>query len=112
MTKLKIAELSEKAEQWLPENKPDGSQIGINYADAYIKPMNRILENGTQVSCKRRGLKITIAIGDKKGEALMNRFVHGPEVKDILQGALNESAQAAGATFSVEDGIICLEVSD
>ena len=72
--KLKLAEVNSEAEAKLPPNEKDGSQIGVNYTDLYIKPMNAELEDGCKVSCKRKGLKITFTIGDQQGEAIMRRI--------------------------------------
>ena len=52
----------------------DRSGIGVHYVDAFIKPMNATLADGTEVKCKRRGLKITLSVGDRKGEGLMRRL--------------------------------------
>ena len=60
--------------------------------------------------CKRRGLKLTLTIKDKKGEGLMRRIEHGPDVRQILRQALETAASEAGAQFLVEDGGICLDV--
>lgn len=107
--KLRVCEENRKAEELIPPAQPDGSKIGVNYADAYIKGLNVTLEDGTRVSCKRRGLKVTLAIGDRKGEALMRRLEHGPDVRNILRAALEEAAQAAGVRFLVEESKIYLE---
>jgi len=56
------------AAEWLPENKPDGSGIGANYVDAFLKPLNCELEDELRLACKRRGLRITVSVGDRKGE--------------------------------------------
>src|SRR5579872_4479069 len=37
------------AEKLLPPTRDDGSGVGINYADAYLKPMKIILEDGRKV---------------------------------------------------------------
>jgi hypothetical protein len=55
----------------LPERTGDKSGIGVHYVDAYVKAMNVNLEDGTAVKCKRRGLKIVLSAGSKKGEGLM-----------------------------------------
>jgi hypothetical protein len=109
-TRLKIAEENKEAEGLIPPAKPDGSGIGVNYADAYIKPMNVQLENGVALKCKRKGLKITMTLGDKSGESLMRKREHGPDVKSILNHALAEAAQGVEASFVVEDGVMYLEV--
>ncbi len=107
--KLRITEENTAAEDLIPPAALDGSGIGVNHADAYIKAMNVELEDGRKVTCKRKGLKILLTVGDRKGEALMRRIEHGPDVKNILRQALEAAAAEAGTTFSVEDGVIFLE---
>ena len=97
------------AEDLLPPGKRDGSKIGVNYADAYVKAIDGKLEDGGKVTCKRRGLKLTLTIGERMGTALMRRLEHGPDPKIILRKALEEAAKGAGATFSVEDGMMSLD---
>ena len=108
--KTQITAINAEAEQLLPPNQPDGSRIGVNYIDAYLKPMNVSLEDGTKVTCKRKGLKILLTIGDKQGEAILRRIEHGPDEQAILQQALEAAATDAGSTYTVEDGKIFLEV--
>lgn len=108
--KTHIADENPEAEQLIPPSEPDGSGIGINYADAYIKPMNVQLQDGPKIVCKRKGLKILLSIDDRQGEALMRRIEHGPDVKVILREALKTAAEEAGSAFSVVDGAIYLEV--
>ena len=108
--KVRIADENLQAEQLIPPAAPDNSGIGINYADAYIKPMNTQLEDGTKIVCKRKGLKIILSIGEKTGEVVMRREDHGPDVRDMLRRALDSAAQAAGARFSVEQGAMYLEI--
>ena len=107
--KLRITEENAEAENLIPPAAQDGSGIGVNHADAYIKAINVELEDGRKVTCKRKGLKILLTVGDRKGEALMRRIEHGPDVKNILRQALEAAAAEAGTTFSVEDGVIFLE---
>ena len=108
--KVRIADENLQAEQLIPPAAPDNSGIGINNADAYIKPMNTQLEDGTKIVCKRKGLKIILSIGEKTGEVVMRRDDHGPDVRDMLRRALESAAQAAGAQFSVEQGAMYLEI--
>lgn len=107
--KIKISEVNSEAKTKLPPNEKDGSMIGINYADLYIDAMNVELEDGRKVTCTRKGLNIIFSIGDQHGEALMRRIENGPDPQNILQCALAEAAQAAGATFSVENDVIYLD---
>ncbi|MFN8574970.1 MAG: hypothetical protein U0132_23160 [Gemmatimonadaceae bacterium] len=93
-----------KAETLLPEKQSDGSGVGINYADAMLKPVKLTLEDGRKVAVKRRGLKLTMTIGDKTGSALLRRLEHGPDVKAIFRAALREAAANAGATADIDDG--------
>ncbi len=106
--RIELGPENKDADKLLPDVKDDGSGIGINYADAYIKPFKKILDDGRKVSCKRRGLELTLKIGDKSGKALMRRLANGPDVKTILREALNEAAADAGVVFAVEDGVLVL----
>ena len=107
-TKIALGPENKDADKLLPDVKDDGSGIGINYVDAYIKPFKKILDDGRKVSCKRRGLELTLKIGDKTGKALMRRLANGPDARTILREALNEAASAAGVVFVVEDGVMVL----
>jgi len=107
--KAEIGPEDTEAEALLPPTQKDGSGIGVNYADQYIKVFKKELEDGRKVACRRRGLKLTLSIGDQKGEGLMRRLDHGPDEKTILRKALEDAAQDAGATLVVEDGVIYLD---
>jgi hypothetical protein len=98
-----------QAAPFLPENKADGSGVGINYADALLKPVKLTLEDGRKVAFKRRGLKLTMTLGDKTGEGLLRRLQHGPEVQTMVREALREAARNAGAEISYEGGSAYLE---
>lgn len=99
-----------QADQHLPEVKADGSGVGINYADQILKNFKLTLSDGRKMMAKRRGLKITLTIGDKQGEAILRRMEHGPDVKNIFRKALTEAAENAGATLQIEPNQIHLEV--
>lgn len=93
-----------------PENKPDGSGVGINYADALLKPVKLTLEDGRKLAFKRRGLKITIIVGDRSGDGLLRRLEHGPDPRAIVRRAIEEAARNAGAAIRFEGGQAILEV--
>jgi hypothetical protein len=76
--KVKLCDVNAAALDKLPQHTDDKSGIGVHYVDAYIKPMNVKLEDGTPVKCKRRGLKIVFSAGGKKGEGLMRRLEVSP----------------------------------
>ena len=99
-----------QADQHLPEVKADGSGVGINYADQILKNFKLTLNDGRKMLAKRRGLKITLTIGDKQGEAILRRMEHGPDVKTIFRKALTEAAQNAGAQLSIEPNQIHLDL--
>ena len=107
--KIELGRENAKAEDLLPPGKRDGSKIGVNYADAYLKAIDGSLEDGGKVTCKRRGLKLTLTIGEKTGTALMRRLEDGPDPRVILRKALEEAAKEAGATFRVENGVMSLD---
>jgi len=104
--RVKLCDVNAAAGEKLPQHTDDKSGIGVHYADAYIKPINGKLEDGTPVRCKRRGLKIVLTAGAKKGEGLMRRIDISPDPVVMLDAALKEAASAAGVELSVEDGAI------
>lgn len=101
--RVRLCDLNLSAAEKLPAFTGDKSGIGVHYVDAYIKPMNTLLEDGTRVKCKRRGLKITLTVGAKKGEGLMRRLEVSPDPVAMLDAALQEAARAAGVELVVED---------
>jgi hypothetical protein len=104
--KTKVCDVNPAAAEKMPEHTADKSGIGVHYMDAYLKPMNVKLPDGTPVRCKRRGLKVMLTVGAKKGEGLMRRLAVGPDPVVMLQAALQEAAQSAGVELTVEDGAI------
>ncbi len=96
------------AEKLLPPARDDGSGVGINYADAYLKVIKMTMEDGRKVLAKRRGLKITFTIGDRAGEGLLRRLENGPDEKTIVRKAIEEAVRNAGARFDVENGMMTL----
>jgi hypothetical protein len=110
--KVALGPENKDAEKLLPDVVDDGSGVGINYADAYIKGIKLTLEDGRKVTLKRRGLKISIAIGDKTGDGILRRLQNGPDVKNMLREALKEAARNAGAEFDVENGVMMLELTE
>ena len=104
--RVKLCEVNAAAVDKLPKNTDDKSGIGVHYVDAWIKPMNGKLEDGTPVRCKRRGLKIVLTAGAKKGEGLMRRIDVSADPVVMLDAALKEAAASAGVELSVEDGVI------
>ncbi len=104
--KVKLCDVNLAAVDKLPVHTGDKSGIGVHYVDAYVKPMNVKLEDGTAVKCKRRGLKIVLSAGAKKGEGLMRRLDVSADPTIMLNAALQEAAKAAGMELTVEDGAI------
>jgi len=106
--KVRLCDVNPDALNKLPEHTGDKSGIGVHYIDAYLKPMNVKLEDGTPVKCKRRGLKITLSAGSKKGEGLMRRLDVSRDPVVMLDAALQEAARQAGLDLAVENGSIWL----
>lgn len=104
--KSKLCDLNPVAAGKLPQFTDDKSGIGVHYVDAYVKPMNTKLEDGTPVKCKRRGLKIVLSAGVRKGEGLMRRLDVSRDPAAMLDAALQEAAKSAGIELSVEDNAI------
>jgi hypothetical protein len=99
----KLCDIDPAAAQKLPPHAPDKSGIGVHYVDAFLKPMNTTLGDGTRVACKRRGLKIVLTVGAKKGEGLMRRLDVGADPVVMLRAALPDAARAAGVELDVTE---------
>lgn len=87
----------------MPPLFAEKSGIGSHYVDAFVKPMNTKLPDGTRVGCKRKGLKIMLTVGTKKGEGLMRRLAVSKDPIVMLQEALQEAARVAGVTLKITD---------
>ncbi len=101
-----------EAGKHLSIRKHDGSGVGINYVDAYMKGVKLTTEDGRKITFKRRGLKLTFTIGDRSGEGLLRRLQNGPDEQNIVRKAIEEAAANAGARFDVEDGMMILEIQN
>jgi len=107
--KYRLCEVNAGAVGKLPQQTDDKSGIGVHYVDAYLKPMNVKLEDGTAVKCKRRGLKIVLTVGTKKGEGLMRRLAVSSDPVVMLEAALQEAAKAAGVGLVIEGDAMFIE---
>ena len=107
--RIEIGDVNPKAEAWLPDNEPDGSGVGVNYTDAYLKPIKLTLDDGRKLTATRRGLKVTLKLGPVSGEGLLRRIEHGPDAKNMLRHALEEAGEAIGAEIIEEAGVLYLE---
>lgn len=110
--KVKLCDVNTEAREKLPGAYPDKSGIGVHFVDAYTKPMNVRLENGTRVRCKRKGLKILLTVDKNSGEGLMRRLDVSPDPVVMLDAALQEAARGAGVVLTVEDGAIFLDMKE
>jgi hypothetical protein len=99
----KLCDINAAAKEKLPPAFKEKSGIGSHYTDAFIKPMNAKLADGTRVSCKRKGLKITLVVGAKKGEGLMRRLDVSKDPVVMLSAALQEAAKAAGVELKITE---------
>jgi len=108
--KTRLCDVNVGALEKLPALTDDKSGVGVHFVDAYIKPMNIKLPDGTPVKCKRKGIKIVLTAGGKKGEGLLRRLALGPDPIVMLGAALQEAAQSAGIQLTVEDGAIFVDI--
>jgi hypothetical protein len=99
----KLCDINPAAKEKLPPTFAEKSGIGSHYVDAFVKPMNTKLPDGTRVGCKRKGLKITLTVGTKKGEGLLRRLTVSKDPLVMLQAALQEAAQAAGVELKITE---------
>ena len=110
MNKVKLCDLNPAAAEKLPEKTADKSGIGVHYIDAYLKPFNAKLPDGTAVKAKRRGLKITLTVGTKKGEGLMRRLEVSKDPTVMLAAALKEAANNAGIELEIDNGSVFISL--
>ena len=108
--KTKLCDVNPAAIEKLPALTNDKSGIGVHYVDAYIKPMCTKLEDGTPVRCKRKGLKVLLTAGSKKGEGLLRRLDVSPDPIVMLDHALQEAARSAGVELTSENGALYLNL--
>ncbi|NWF88355.1 MAG: hypothetical protein HXY50_02725 [Ignavibacteriaceae bacterium] len=106
---IKICDVNIEAKEKLPQFFVDKSGIGVHFVDAFIKPMNVKFDDGTQVSCKRKGLKITLTAGTKKGEGLLRRIAVSTDPKIMLIAALQEAAENAEIKLEITASEIFME---
>jgi hypothetical protein len=109
---ITLCDVNAAALEKLPAKTDEKSGVGVHYVDAYIKPMNRKLEDGTAIKCKRRGLKVVLTVKGKSGDGLLRRLANGPDPVKMLDAALQEAAGNAGVTLAVADGRIQLTLPD
>lgn len=108
MPLVKLCDLNAAARAKLPPATPDKSGIGVHYVDAFLTPMNAALPDGVRVSCKRKGLKLTLRVGTKKGEGLMRRLEVSRDPEVMVRAALQEAAKAAGVELQVTESEILI----
>ena len=102
----KLCDINPAVKEKLPPVFAEKSGIGSHYVDAFVKPMNTKLPDGTRVGCKRKGLKITLTVGTKKGEGLMRRLTVSKDPTVMLEAALQEAAKAAGIELKITEAEI------
>lgn len=95
---------------WAPSAKPDGSGVGVNYADQVLKLIKATLPDGRKLAAKRRGLRISVTLGERTGQAIMRRLDDGPDTRVIFERALSAAAREAGAEVSRGPGSLHVDV--
>ena len=105
----KLCDLNQAATGKLPPTFPDKSGVGVHYVDAFVKPMNAVLPDTTRVMCKRKGLRVMLRVGTKKGDGLLRRLDVGPDPVVMLRAALQDAATAAGVRLQITDTEILIE---
>jgi len=110
--KVRLADIDPKAEEYAAAGFDDDSGVGVRYADLLLKPIRASTSDGRKITVKRRGLKLTLKIGDAKGEGLLRRLEHGPDARRMFFEAMSEAARGAGAVYLEEDGGVLLELPE
>lgn len=105
---IKLCDINPAAREKLPSVFRDKSGIGVHYVDAFIAPMNASLPDNLRVSCKRKGLRVTLRVGAKKGDGLMRRLDVSADPVVMLKAALQDAAKAAGVQLEITDNEILI----
>ena len=105
---IKLCDINQAAREKLPSVFRDKSGIGVHYVDAFIAPMNASLPDNVRVSCKRKGLRVTLRVGAKKGDGLMRRLDVSADPVVMLKAALQEAAKTAGVQLEITDNEILI----
>lgn len=100
---IKLCNRNLAAIEKLPPKFPDKSGVGAHYVDAFLAPMNAALPDNVRVFCKRKGLRVTLRVGPKKGEGLLRRLAVSRDPVVMLDACLQEAALAAGVQLQVTD---------
>ena len=108
---IKLCDINQAAKEKLPPAFRDKSNIGVHYVDAFVAPMNATLTDATatRVSCKRKGLRVTLRVGAKKGDGLMRRLAVSADPVLMLEACLQEAAKAAGVQLQLTATEILIE---
>ena len=106
----KLCDINPGAREKLPPAFAEKSGIGSHYVDAFLKPMNTRLPDGTRVGCKRKGLKIVLTVGTRKGDGLLRRLDVSRDPAVMLNAALQEAAKGAGVEVRITEAEILLAV--
>jgi hypothetical protein len=109
MAQIEIATIPEDVDQKLPPTRPDGSRIGVNYADAFGKNLNTTLPDGRVLAYKRRGLQVTLTLGDQAATALMDRIAGNEEPITILNQTFEKLAEQLGYRYKYENRKVYFE---
>ena len=105
---IKLCDINPAAREKLPSVFRDKSGIGVHYVDAFIAPMNASLPDNLRVSCKRKGLRVTLRVGAKKGDGLMRRLDVSADPVVMLKAALQDASKAAGVQLEITDNEILI----
>jgi len=106
---IKLCDINQAAKEKLPSVFRDKSGIGVHYVDAFVAPFNATLPDTTRVSCKRKGLRLTLRVGTKKGDGLMRRLAVSPDPVVMLHAALQEAAAAAGVQLQIGETEVLID---
>jgi hypothetical protein len=112
--RIELAPENSAAIDMLRPERNDRSGVGVHYVDAYLKPLKAgvVLPDGVKFSAKRRGLKVTLALGVQKGEGLLRRLSVSKDPEVMLRAALDEAGAKIRVRLCAEDGKLVLETSD
>ena len=112
MTRIVVATIPQEVDELLPPGRSDGSRIGVNYSDAFGKCLNVTLAEERIVHYKRRGVEVTLALGEQVARTMIDRATGNEDAEAINRQTLTRLAAQLGCRYVYEDRTVILEPLD
>ena len=86
-----------------------GIRLGVNYIDAFGRCLNVALPDGRPMTLKRRGLQLTLTLGDQRVTTLLDRWAGQDQPVRILELAMGKLAEQLGYRYRYDNRQVVFE---